>query len=206
MKNRQLDKGQFTDGEVWNLFRAGDEAAFEYLYRQYFDQLYNYGCQFTKDHSLVEDVIQEFFLELRRRSRFLSPTDKILPYLYSGFRRKIIRARTKRSKFKALDIRQSFSLVGNIEDEIIEDEEKRTNQEKLHRAIESLSERHREMIFLFYYENLSYEEIKEIQEFENVKSARNLLYKALQALRKDMKVFFISFIGLLVVLSKSQVN
>lgn len=183
---------EFSELEIWNLFRSGNESAFNLIYQKYFDKLYNYGCQFTQDHALVEDVLQDFFIELKRRCKHLSETDKILPYLYVGFRRKIIRARDKQARFKELDNQgtQSFELA--IDVSIIEEESKEENSRRLKEAMAGLNERQRETIFLFYYENLTYEEIKEIQGFENVKSARNLLYKAIKALRESF--FFVLFI------------
>jgi hypothetical protein len=91
MKKSQGNEQERSDLELWNLFRSGSEPAFEYIYQTYFDKLYNYGCQFTQDHGLVEDVLQELFLELKQRCRHLSETDNIQPYLYSAFRRKLIR-------------------------------------------------------------------------------------------------------------------
>ncbi|HKK80092.1 MAG TPA: sigma-70 family RNA polymerase sigma factor, partial [Phaeodactylibacter sp.] len=186
MKQTQGNEQERSDLELWNLFRSGSEPAFEYIYQAYFDKLYNYGCQFTQDHALVEDVLQELFIELKRRCKHLSATDNIQPYLYRAFRRKLIRYRDKQSRFKAIDQQQSFSIVSNIEERIIDKEAEAEKQLKLKEGIESLSERHREIIFLFYYENLSYEEIQQIQGFDNIKSARNLLYKALQSLRKKV--------------------
>jgi RNA polymerase sigma factor (sigma-70 family) len=195
MIKRQGEQKQLSDPEIWDLFRSGDQFAFEYIYHNYFDSLYNYGRQFTRDYAMVEDVLQELFIELKRRSKHLSPTNKIQPYLYSAFRRKIIRYRYKNSKFGDWDEKHSFSIMTNVEETIIEEESLRENKLRLQKAIEKLSERHREIIFLFYYENLSYEEIREIQGFDQVKSARNLLYKALTALRKQLLVLFL-FLGL----------
>lgn len=186
MKKSQGNEQDRSDLELWNRFRSGSEPAFEFIYQQYFDKLYNYGCQFTQDHALVEDVLQELFLELKRRCDNLSETDNILPYLYRAFRRKLIRYRNKQSRFKAFDQQRSFSVVANVEEFIVEKEAEAEKQLRLKKGIESLSERHREIIFLFYYENLSYEEIRQIQGFDNIKSARNLLYKALQSLRKKI--------------------
>jgi|AntRauTorckE5430_2_1112549.scaffolds.fasta_scaffold19301_2 RNA polymerase sigma-70 factor (ECF subfamily) len=184
-QNKSSVQGR-SDTEVWNLFRSGNESAFEFIYQQYFDKLYNYGCQFTQDHPLVEDVLQELFIELKRRCSHLSETDNIQPYLYSAFRRKLIRSRNKLSRFKAQDRQQSFSIVSSVEEAIINKESEAEAKMKLDKGIKGLSERHREIIFLFFYENLSYEEIQQIQGFDNVKSARNLLYKALQSLRKKL--------------------
>ena len=61
-------------------------------------------AKFTKDQSLVEDTLQDLFLELKKKCEHLSQTDKILPYLYSAFRRKIIRFRAKLSRFQEIDV------------------------------------------------------------------------------------------------------
>lgn len=204
MKKSQGNEQERSDLELWNRFRSGSEPAFEFIYQQYFDKLYNYGCQFTQDHALVEDVLQELFLELKRRCAHLSETDNILPYLYSAFRRKLIRYRDKQSRFKAFDQQRSFSVVANVEASIIEEETEAEKRLRLQEGIANLSERHREIIFLFYYENLSYEEIRQIQDFDHIKSARNLLYKALQSLRKKIKPLSILLLLWPVILKTSR--
>ncbi|NCP85572.1 MAG: sigma-70 family RNA polymerase sigma factor, partial [Bacteroidetes bacterium] len=185
-----------SDSELWELFREGNLIAFELIYKDYFDKLYNYGLQFIKDETLVEDVIQDLFIDLKRRCNHLSQTDTILPYLYSAFRRKMIRARDKANKFQELEENSlSFQIDISIEDQLIDEEGKGQQKKSLANAMNQLSEKHREIIFLYYYENMSYEEIKEIQGFDNVKSARNLLYKAVQSLRTVFK--FVSFLLLI---------
>ncbi len=190
IKNRS-DEQELSDYEIWNLFRSGSDSAFHYIYQQYFDKLYNYGCQFTQDQSLVEDALQDLFIELKRRCEHLSPTDKILPYLYSAFRRKMIRFRAKLSRFKELDSEDSFLIIAGADEFIINEEEERENQLRLQKALNELPENYREIIYLFYYENLSYEEIRVVQGFTNIKSARNLLYKAVNTLRKLITLFFL---------------
>lgn len=171
------------DSEIWNLFRNGSDWAFDLIYQTHFDRLYNYGCQFTPDHGMVEDVIQELFLELRRRAKHLSPTDKILPYLYSSFRRKIIRVRDKARKSQEFEPSVSTTFSISIEESILENELSDERKQHLSKALSEISEKHREIIYQFYYENLSYDEIRQIMGFDHVKSVRNLLYKALKAIR-----------------------
>ncbi len=196
MKISNKDDISISDSELWELFREGNLIAFELIYKDYFDKLYNYGLQFIKDETLVEDVIQDLFIDLKRRCNHLSQTDTILPYLYSAFRRKMIRARDKANKFQELEENSlSFQIDISIEDQLIDEEGKGQQKKSLANAMNQLSEKHREIIFLYYYENMSYEEIKEIQGFDNVKSARNLLYKAVQSLRTVFK--FVSFLLLI---------
>lgn len=190
MKINRIDEQELSDVEIWNLFRSGSDSAFDYIYQKYFDKLYNYGCQFTQNQSLVEDTLQDLFIELKLRCEHLSQTDKILPYLYSAFRRKIIRFRAKQSRFKEIDSEDLFSIIAGADEFIINDEEERENHLRLQKALNELPENYREIIYLFYYENLSYEEIQAIQGFTNIKSARNLLYKAVNTLRKRITIFF----------------
>lgn len=191
MNKNLRDEQELSDFEIWNLFRSGSDSAFNYIYQQYFGKLYNYGCQFTQDQSLVEDTIQDLFIELKLRCAHLSTTDKILPYLYSAFRRKMIRFRAKLSKFRAFDSADSFPIVASVDESIISDEEERENRLRLQNALNELPENYREIIYLFYYENLSYEEIRAIQGFTNIKSARNLLYKAVNSLRKRITLLWL---------------
>lgn len=177
---------ELPDNEIWNRFRIGDEAAFEYLYTIYFDKLYNYGFQFTRNKELVEDSVQELFIELSRRRSFLSPVNNILPYLYSAYRRKIIRLRDKESKNVTLADQKTlhnFFMILSIEDEIVHKQIETEKLLRLRRGIEELPEKYREIIFYYFYENLSYEQIQEILGFENIKSVRNLLYKAIAMLK-----------------------
>lgn len=180
------DYEALTEGEIWDLFCSGDGAAFEFVYEQHFKKLYNYGSQFTSDNLLVEDTIQELFIELVRRKEHLSKTDRITPYLYSAFRRKLLRNRSRSSKLVTMNDENSFLIEYSIESALIEEEEKALMKAKLKKAVDELKEKDREIIYLFYYENFSYEEIQLIQGFENVKSARNLLYKALKKLKERM--------------------
>lgn len=50
-----------------------------------------------------------------------------------------------------------------------------------------LTTRQKEAVLYFYYEGLSYQEIADIMGFQNVKSARKLIYRAIDALRKDLQ-------------------
>jgi DNA-directed RNA polymerase specialized sigma24 family protein len=47
--------------------------------------------------------------------------------------------------------------------------------------------RKKEALYYFYYEGLSYEQIKEMMELSHIKSARNLVYEAISYLREALK-------------------
>lgn len=59
-------KERIRDYEIWQQFRQGKESAFIHIYDLYFDLLYHYSQQFSKDKSLIKDCIQDLFLDIRR--------------------------------------------------------------------------------------------------------------------------------------------
>ncbi len=49
---------------IWDKFKSGDQKAFEIIYNEYVDVLYAYGSKMTSDKSLVEDSIQDLFIDI----------------------------------------------------------------------------------------------------------------------------------------------
>ena len=73
------------DVRLWELFREGKEIAFSHIYGTHFEGLFQYGCQFTKNESLVEDALQDMFIELREKRKADHNTDvnpKLSFYLF----------------------------------------------------------------------------------------------------------------------------
>ena len=60
-----------TDIDIWLSFKAGHESAFIKIYDTYFPVLVNYLVQFRLSKPQIEDLIQNFFLELRVRRKRL---------------------------------------------------------------------------------------------------------------------------------------
>ncbi|WP_460545120.1 RNA polymerase sigma factor, partial [Echinicola sediminis] len=56
-----------TDAEIWSSFKRGDELAFNYIYRKYTPELYNYGFQISGNEPMTKDCIQMMFISLRRK-------------------------------------------------------------------------------------------------------------------------------------------
>jgi RNA polymerase sigma-70 factor (ECF subfamily) len=59
--------------------------------------------------------------------------------------------------------------------------------QKVFAAIEELSSRQKEIIYLKFHQNLGYEEVSEIMNI-NYQAARNLVYQAIKVLKKIITV------------------
>lgn len=173
---------------VWNSFREGNESAFIYIYQTYFDKLYAYGCRFCKHEEQVKDSIQDLFVYLRKNRSSLGATDAIKFYLFKALKRRIIKEENAwYSKLEEVGNHTYFDFVFSHEHHLIEKEIDEDTQSKLNEAIKQLSPRKKEVIYYFYYEGMSYPQIQEIMGLENIKSARNLLYQALDFLRETLQ-------------------
>ena len=78
------------DVRLWELFREGKEIAFTHIYQTHFEALFQYGCQFTKNESLVEDALQDMFIELREKRKQTIIQTSVRNYLFTCLRRRIL--------------------------------------------------------------------------------------------------------------------
>lgn len=174
-----------NEGKVWDMYRNGDDIMFSAIYSAYSGILYKYGLKFTPNSSLVEDAIQDIFLELYKNRKTVGPSDNILRYLLTSFRRKLFRLLNyeKRYDLKNNDEAYSFEIRYSIEHEMIIDESAEIRTALYRKALEELSPRQKEVIYLKYTTGLSYEEVAEIMGM-SVESCRNLLYRAIKTLKR----------------------
>ena len=76
-----------------------------------------------------------------------------------------------------------------MEDAIVDHETTTINTHKLQEAIHALTPKQKEVLYLRFYEGLSYDEIEKITD-TNYQSIRNLLSKTIKNLRKAVLMFF----------------
>src|SRR6186713_841419 len=69
------------DAVVWAALQQGHRKALDYIFEKHTRLLYAYGARITGDVLLVEDCIQDIFVELWNRHERLSATDNIKFYL-----------------------------------------------------------------------------------------------------------------------------
>ncbi|MBC6366169.1 RNA polymerase sigma factor [Algoriphagus sp. AK58] len=178
-----------SDPEIWSAFNQGDEMAFNYLFRIYTPLLFRYGCQFRVEEALVEDSIQNLFIYLRKKRGDLSQVSSIKAYLFKSLQRELfkhLKSDKNRVAIEEDDPLINFQLELSAESSIIENELNQEIQEKLKHSIESLTSRQRQAILLFYEEGMSYKDIAEVMDFNEVKSARKLIYRAIATLKACM--------------------
>jgi DNA-directed RNA polymerase specialized sigma24 family protein len=82
-----------SDLEIWQSFKKGDKNSFTKIYQLYAKSLLNYGVtlRISSNLSVVEDCIQDLFLELWQSRENLTDTDSIKFYLFRALKNKLMR-------------------------------------------------------------------------------------------------------------------
>ncbi len=171
-----------SDTILWDSFRNGDAKAFGSIYHVYVQALYHYGCRLTSDKNLVEDAIQDMFIELWNRRSGLGDTDSIKFYLLKCLRRRLVKMI---SFVDAVELTSDyhFEFTDSAEAELVAAQSKEYRMRELYDCLSSLTKREREAIYLKYYQSLSIEEISAMMSL-SLKGTYNLLSKSIVALRK----------------------
>ncbi|MEO1054510.1 MAG: sigma-70 family RNA polymerase sigma factor [Bacteroidota bacterium] len=176
-----------TDEKLWESLIQGSEIAFDEIYRRYFDKLYVYGRHLTQDTDLIKDAIQELFIELWKYRKKLSSVKYVKSYLHKSVRRKILKDLKSKRSTEGVDlINESLQVSFSRERSLINEQTAQQQKELISKAFKTLSDRQKEAVVLKYYNDLSYQEIADIMSLSKVKSARTLLYRAIDVLKASM--------------------
>lgn len=173
------------DSTLWGQLREGDKTALERIYRDHVSILLKYGRKFSADSQLVEDCLQDLFIELWKNREGLGNTDSIRKYLFVALRRKIIRALNNLRISNQEPEAHHFAAEFDIEEQWINEADDEARRKRLQNALNSLSKRQQEVLYLKFFMGMDYAQISEIMEL-NYQSARNLAHRALEAIRNLM--------------------
>ena len=191
--------------------KNGDKAAIDELYRAYYDQLLKFVTKQGVSEFDAQDVVSETFVEMMKHIEDLRENAYFSTWLHTIAKRKAQEhlekaSRRQRVTFDTADSEDSgLSNLGGDEaavelayentygDTVMLPADYAENEEIkqiIAEQISSLSDEHKEALFLFYYQNKSIAEIAELTgtNQNNVKArlfhARKNLRKKLEALRK----------------------
>ena len=172
---------------VWNSFRKGNWIAYSQLYDDHYRALNNYGYKFTKDVSLIEDAIHDLFVKLwTNRATLTEAPASVRNYLYKALRNILFKKIKHQSRFSMLDSDDyDYTFEVSCDNFLIEDEEERLLRSTIKDILEKLPARQKEIVYLRFYEGLSYDEVSEVMSID-IHSVYKLWYKAIENLKEAM--------------------
>lgn len=190
------------DHEIWENFKAGDRSALSYVYFQYFHSMFQYGIKFKDDPEFIKDCIQDVFFNLIKAGENLGSTENIRFYLLKALKNAIYKEIDKSKKNELVEFNSlKFDAPFLLEEELAEKENGSNKEMALLKALNELSDRQREIIYLRYECGMEYEQICDIMHLQN-DSARKLVFRAIKSLKRIIEDQFHIPILLLIRFSK----
>jgi RNA polymerase sigma factor (sigma-70 family) len=175
------------DASLWNDFLAGSKQVFERIFLAHYDDLFRYGMRLAGDEEVVKDCIQNLFQRLWQRRKVLGPVEEIKPYLFAALRHHVtdeLRAQKRRTALQSgYPTEVEVTIEHSPEDFLIAQQLTSEQQAHLLAALKQLSNRHREALYLKFFDGLAYDRIAEVMDL-NQQSVRNLVHQAIKRLRQ----------------------
>ena len=181
--------------EVIRACQAGDETAFEQLYRLYSGQVFSIAMRVTGSEPEAEEVTQEVFVSVYKnihrfefQSAFSTWLYRIVVRRAADSFRKVKKHIINRISMDSDEHAPVYSLAdkGHTPREALVDSQ---NENTLERAVQKLGTKHRTIVVLRYVQDLSYEEIAQVLECRigTVKSRLNRAHKLLKQHLEEME-------------------
>ncbi|MDQ6477234.1 sigma-70 family RNA polymerase sigma factor [Dyadobacter sp. LHD-138] len=175
--------------QLWEEYQRGNIQSLGKLMQGYYPDLFHWGMRLHNERELVKDCIQEVFLNLWRLHESIPAVENVRAYLLMVLKSHMLRDLTNKHVMLQSSIQEdySFSVEFSADMRMIEEEHEIYQIRKLEAAMNHLPKRQKELIYLRFHQNLSFEEIADVMNLGR-QSAYNLFQKSLNNLRKHWPV------------------
>jgi len=173
----------------WRKFLdRGDETSFSIIYNHHVDDLFSYGIGLGFQRDICKDALQDTFYKLYITKEKLHHVENITAYLFRIFKHRLIDLNRKnRSGENIESYTESFPIHVSILEDMIDTENSEIIRKKVETLLKGLTPNQREVVYLKYMTGLQHREIAEVMGIHE-ESARKLLYRAMEKLRKYASV------------------
>ena len=88
----------YSDAELMQLLREGEEGAFTEIYNRYWQVLFNVAANKTNSLAEAEELVQDIFLDIWKRRESIGITSNLRAYLAVALKYKVINLLAKRQR------------------------------------------------------------------------------------------------------------
>jgi RNA polymerase sigma-70 factor (ECF subfamily) len=173
--------------DLMEALRAGDVSAFEAVFQDYRKMVFKTAYLMTGSKEEAEDVLQEVFVSVwRSRKTFNPKKGKLSTWIYRiTVNRCLSRRRRKKPALLPLEdknIDLPYTKPTKQPEEILVT---RLEYERLVKAMNALDSKHRSVLVLRYFNDLSYDEIAQVIGIP-LGTVKSRISQALKSLRAQM--------------------
>ncbi|MGN6178721.1 MAG: RNA polymerase sigma factor [Mucilaginibacter sp.] len=147
----------------WEETLNGDVQSFSRIHNTLYSALYYYLFKIVKDEDAAQDILQDLFVKLWERRERLGPIKNVKYYFFKSARSLAITF-LRANKTEPIDLNggHQIDIVFSAEDILVDQEASMEMKRMLSQALNMLPNRQKEMIFLRYYDDWSYDQIAQL--------------------------------------------
>jgi RNA polymerase sigma-70 factor (ECF subfamily) len=178
---------QSFETKTLEALQAGDENAFEMIFREHYQALCRYANSFLQDRDEAEEVVQSSFLAIWEKRNTIFITSSLKSYLYRAVRNSCLNV-IKHEKIKQVHVDHEMKVLSpadeNTSDAVLSNE----LEKQIYIAMQALPEQCRLVFKMSRFEELKYQEIAD-QLNISVKTVENQIGKALKIMREQLQEY-----------------
>ena len=165
VNNNFPKKEIISDEQIATSVQKGNLEDFGELVLRYGKKIQNYLFRFIQTKEEVEDLTQDIFLKAYSNILSFNPKKKFTPWLYQIAHNELVNYLRKKHYLSTKFINLDFDVLAAksiSENDILKDLENNLKFELIDKKLNKLNFKYRQPFVLFFYENLSYQEISDI--------------------------------------------
>jgi len=171
-----------TDNAIMLKVKAGDLDKMGLLFERYNRPLYGFLFHMTYQRETSEDMTQQVFYKMLKYRHTFTGSGEFIHWMYSIARNTIkdrVKSKKQQVRHEAIEDYGDRLAGGTTPDEQLE---KKQAKKELYKAMERLSDDHREVLALSRFQELKYQEIARILNISEV-AVKTRAHRAMQELK-----------------------
>lgn len=176
---------------LFSQLKSGSEKAFEYFFKTYFEQLYQYAFQITKEQFQSEEIVEETFVMLWEKRKQIDLLDTPKSYLFRMVYNQCLnyfKHKKVSDKYKAFFVHHQpvSDFPGSFTGYPLETLINREFQEILERSIQKLPDQCRRVFTMSRLEGRKNKEIAMLLGI-SINTVKTQLLRGLKSVRSDLR-------------------
>ena len=170
-----------VENSIISRLTAGDHAAMDYLFDNFYNSLCNHALRLVKDATIAEDVVQEVMMMIWKKRAQIKIESSLKAYLYrSVTNRSLNHLRDKRNQVVEIEDRY-MDVSADVEQKMYYNE----TEQIIMNEVNKLSPRCRQIFIMNRLDQMKYKEIAAELEI-SVKTVEHHIAKGLHILRDSL--------------------
>jgi len=159
-----MDLPTLSDEEIAVLVQNGNKDYFGELIIRFQPKIKRYATRFFRDKEDITDMVQDVFIKAYMNLQSYNPQMRFNPWIYRIAHNEFVNKLAWKSirKFVPIDSDELIPLAISAPEDVMRDALLLDEKRVMENYLGQLDEKYRSPIILFYYDELSYEEISDI--------------------------------------------